>query len=94
MLRHTFATHALMNGADIKSVSEILGHSRVETTMKYLHSIKGQLRKTVDVIEIVYHKFDNGKITPHNPHKIRHQKGKKKASNLLKLKALLLVGAT
>lgn len=52
MLRHTFATHALMKGADLKSIQEILGHSNIETTMKYIHAIKQQLKKTVDLMDM------------------------------------------
>ncbi|HIH8969136.1 TPA: tyrosine-type recombinase/integrase, partial [Serratia marcescens] len=36
-LRHTFATHFMMNGGNIITLQRILGHARIEQTMSYAH---------------------------------------------------------
>ena len=49
-LRHTFASHFVMRGGDLKTLQEILGHSDIKTTMRYAHLSKAHKAAAINLV--------------------------------------------
>jgi len=50
-LRHTFATRLVLSGIDIVTVSKLLGHSKIQTTMRYSHPTPEALKRAVSALD-------------------------------------------
>lgn len=59
-LRHSFATHLLENGVDIKYIKELLGHFSINTTNRYLHVKKDQLVNIQSPLDAIFRKDKQG----------------------------------
>lgn len=51
-LRHTFASRPLRQGADIVTVSKLLGHSTLQTTMRCVHLVRSPLHEAVNLMSV------------------------------------------
>jgi site-specific recombinase XerD len=53
MLRHTYASHLVMNGVDLRTVQELLGHSSIKTTQRYAHLAPDHLQDAIKKISFI-----------------------------------------
>ena len=62
-LRHTFASHLVMNGVDIRTVQQLLGHKDIKMTMRYSHLSDSHLMDAVQKVGsiLAQSKFDKNK---------------------------------
>jgi site-specific recombinase XerD len=51
-LRHTYATHLVSNGIDIRTVQRLLGHAKLATTEQYLHVLEGNLHRAAQAVNL------------------------------------------
>ncbi len=67
ILRHTFATSCIDSGTDVKSLSEILGHSDVRITLnRYVHPTTETKRQHLDALSVIYGQY-MGQVCPGTP---------------------------
>jgi len=76
-LRHTFASHLVMSGVDLKTVQEIMGHSSFTTTLRYAHLAQNHKRRAMEI-------FDSRMDTIWTP-----KREKEKTEKLLSSEALI-----
>jgi integrase len=50
-LRHTFASHLVMGGVDIRTVQELLGHKDIKMTMRYAHLAPDHMKRAVEILD-------------------------------------------
>ena len=61
-LRHTSATLLLINGNDIKSVGQRLGHTQIKTTNRYVHAVAAADKKAANTFEAMFGTYDSKNI--------------------------------
>ncbi len=66
-LRHTFASHFIMRGGDLKSLQEMLGHSNITTTMRYAHLSQAHKKEAVNLLNGLTGKNGSSQMVSNSP---------------------------
>jgi integrase/recombinase XerD len=61
-IRHSFATHLLDNGTDLYTIKELLGHSNLQTTMRYMHLTSRRIKEIINPYDALLLAKDNNII--------------------------------
>ncbi len=62
-IRHSFATHLIENGTDLHTLKELLGHSSIQTTMRYMHLTPGRIQRLVNPYDVLVERESADKAT-------------------------------
>jgi site-specific recombinase XerD len=52
-IRHSFATHLVDNGTNLHTVKELLGHSNLQTTLRYLHLTSKRIQGVINPYDVL-----------------------------------------
>jgi integrase len=69
-LRHTFASHAVMNGTDLYTVGKLLGHKTIQQTQRYAHLAPDHMRSTVEQTAKALFASDVPRTVPHKAREV------------------------
>jgi integrase/recombinase XerD len=58
-IRHSFATHLVDNGTDLHTVKELLGHSTLQTTMRYMHLSSKRIEGVINPYDMLMNEQNN-----------------------------------
>lgn len=64
-IRHSFATHLLDNGTDLYTIKELLGHTSLQTTMRYMHLTTRRIDEIINPYDALLVAKDNSILKPH-----------------------------
>ncbi|MGA2192783.1 MAG: tyrosine-type recombinase/integrase, partial [Nitrospirota bacterium] len=65
-LRHTFASHLVMRGCDLRTVQQLMGHKDIKMTVRYSHLSKAHLQEAVSKLDSLWTPYGHQRKTSEN----------------------------